>query len=240
MAVGAAPSQIDREMLARVAQQSQPVTLAREQLLPVLPVFEALLPEPGLRRGTVTQVQGPAATSLALALLAGCSATGSWLAAIGVPGLGLAAAGELGVALEHLLLVDVPSTSAWVTAVAAALDGVDALLVEVPRQTRAADARRLQARLRERGAVLVVLGAAGLFQPDLVVAGNVPVWHGLGSGWGHLHARCVPVEVTGRRAAARPRTARLWLPDPEGAVRLEQSEANPHNVVALHPVGEAG
>jgi hypothetical protein len=230
----------DRETLARVAQRSQPVALAQEQLLAVLPAFETLLPDAGLRRGTVTQVQGSAAISLALALLAGCSAAGSWTAVIGVRGLGLAAAGELGVALERLLLVDVPSSGAWATAVAAALDGVDALVVEVPRRTRAADARRLQARLRERGAVLVVLGAAGSFQPDLVVAGKVPVWHGLGTGWGHLRARCVPVEVTGRRAAARPRTASLWLPGPEGEVRLEAPEASPRNVVALHPVGKAG
>ena len=84
----------------------------REQVLPVLPAFEGLLPEPGLRRGTVTQTHGPGATSLALALLAGCTAEGSWVAAIGLRGLGLAAAGELGVVLSRLLLVDVPSRAA--------------------------------------------------------------------------------------------------------------------------------
>ena len=193
----------DRAALARAAQRAQPVTLAREQLLPVLPAFDGLLPEPGLRRGTVTQVHGPGATSLALALLAGCSAAGSWTAVVGMPGLGLAAAGELGVVLERLLVVDVPASSPWATAGAAALDGVDALLVEVPRRLRDADARRLQARLRERGAVLVLVGAPGSFQPDLVVAAQPPVWHGVGHGWGHLQARCLPVEVSGRRSAAR-------------------------------------
>jgi hypothetical protein len=33
------------------------------------------------------------------------------------------------------------------------------------------------------------------------------------------------VAVTGRRAAARRRTAQLWLPDEQGAVRLEQTTA---------------
>jgi hypothetical protein len=155
------------------------------------------------------------------------------VAAIGLRGLGLAAAGELGVVLSQLLLVDVPPGPQWATAVAAALDGVDAVLLEAPPRCREADARRLQARLRDRGAVVVLVGAAGPFQPDLVVAGSAPVWHGLGCGWGHLRARCLPVEVSGRRAASRSRTARLWLPDPEGAVRLEEAPAEAS--AAEHP-----
>ena len=216
----------DQVALGRAALRSQPVVLAREQLLPVDPTFEPLLPEGGLRRGTVTQVQGTGATSLALALLAGCSAAGSWLAVVGVRGLGLDAVGELGVDLGRLLLVDVaaagPGSTDWSSVVAATLDGVEVVLVDVPRRTRAADARRLQARLRERGVALVVLGPAGAFEPDLVMTGGVPVWHGLGAGWGHLRSRCLPVEVTGRRAASRRRSALLWLPDEEGRVRLER------------------
>ena len=98
---------------------------------------------------------------------------------------------------------------------------------------RSADAKRLERRPCEfehlfatlmpwRGRRVVLVGAAGPFQPDLVVAGSAPVWHGLGCGWGHLRARCLPVEVSGRRAASRSRTARLWLPDPDGAVRLDE------------------
>jgi hypothetical protein len=229
MAVGAATAERegrgDRVGLARLAQRAQPLALAQEQLLPVLPAFEGLLPEPGLRRGTITQVQGPAATSLALALLAASSAAGSWVAALGMGGLGLGAASELGIALERLLLVDVPDQRSWATAVAAAFDGVDAVLVDVPRRTRDGDARRLQARLRERGAVLVAVGTPGPFQPDVVVTGDTAVWHGLGNGWGHLRARSLSVAITGRRAAARRRTAQLWLPDAQGAVRLEETTA---------------
>jgi hypothetical protein len=214
--------------LGAVGLRSQPLVLAREQVLPVLPAFERLLPEPGLRRGTVTRTHGPGATSLALALLARGTTEGSWVAAIGLRSLGLAAAGELGVVLSQLLLVDVPPGPQWATAVAAALDGVDAVLLEVPPRCREADARRLQARLRDRGAVVVLVGAAGPFQPDLVVAGSTPRWYGVGCGWGHLRARCLPVEVSGRRAASRSRTARLWLPDPDGEVRLEESPAVEH------------
>ena len=206
-------------------QRDQAVVLAGQQVVPVTTAFEGLLPDAGLRRGTVTQIKGPGATSLALALLAACTEDGSWVAAIGLQGLGLEAAGELGVALERLLLVDVPIPDQWSTAVAAALDGMDAVLVELPRRLarggRESEVRRLQSRLRDRGAVVVLVGATGAFQPDLVLSASAPSWEGLGTGWGHLRSRCVPVEVTGRRAASRPRTGRIWLPDEEGQVRLE-------------------
>ena len=218
-----------------LGQWAQPVVLARELVLPVLPALEELLPEPGLRRGTVTRVHGPGATSLALALVAGCTRAGSWVAAIGVRGLGLGAAGELGLALEHLLLVDVPTPPQWATAVSAALDGVDVVLAEVPPRCREADARRLQARLRDRGAVVVLVGPAGAFQPDLVVAGSSSCWQGMGAGWGRLRARCLSVEVTGRRAASRPRTGRLWLPAADGAVRLEPEGSTAREVVVALP-----
>ncbi|MFD0634232.1 hypothetical protein ACFQ9X_24455 [Catenulispora yoronensis] len=64
----------------------------------------------------------------------------------------------------------------------------------------------------------------------LLVAGEWPgadvrlrltesVWSGLGAGTGHLTGRRVTVAVDGRGAAGRERTARLWLPAADGAVR---------------------
>jgi hypothetical protein len=216
---------LSSEATEELGRRDQPLVLAEHQVLPVTTAFADLLPDTGLRRGTVTRIQGPGATSLALALLAGCTTEGSWVAAVGLQGLGLEAAGELGLALERLLLVDVPAPDQWSTAVAAALDGMDAVLVELPRSLarggREPEVRRLQSRLRDRGAVVVLVGATGAFQPDLVFSTSPPTWQGLGAGWGHLRSRCVPVEVTGRRAASRPRTGRLWLPDEAGQVRLE-------------------
>jgi hypothetical protein len=222
---------LSSEVAGELGRRDQPLVLAEQQVLPVTAAFEDLLPDAGLRRGTVTRINGPGATSLALALLAGCTTQGSWVAAVGLQGLGLEAAGELGLALERLLLVDVPSPDQWSTAVAAALDGMDAVLVELPRSlargSRESDVRRLQSRLRDRGAVVVLVGAAGAFQPDLVFSTSAPSWQGLGAGWGHLRSRCIPVEVTGRRAASRPRIGRLWLPDEVGQVRLEPSPVVP-------------
>ena len=220
--------------LPMVAARTRPVALAREALLPVLPALEGLLPEPGLRRGTTVGVGGgPGATSLALALGAAASAVGSWAGAVGLPSLGLEAAGELGVALERLLLVE-PPPDRWATVVAALLDAVDLVHIALPPRVRLGDARRLAARARERGAVLVVHapGAVGTGAwpeaPAVRLTVAESAWEGpAGGGAGRLHARRVEVVGGGRGAAARPRRAALWLPDATGSVRLAEPGSTP-------------
>lgn len=201
--------------LSRVAALTAPVSLSAGQVLPVLSPLEGLLPEGGLRRGGVVGVAGPAgATSLALALVAGASGTGSWCAAVGLPSLGAAAAAELGVALERLALVPFPGGQ-WATVTAALLDALDVVVVRPPRSVRPADARRLAARARERGSVLVPLAGGPPAWPeglDLRLTAVAAEWHGLGSGHGHLRARRVEVVANGRGAAARERRVALWLP----------------------------
>jgi hypothetical protein len=218
--------------LPTAAARTRPVALAREALLPVAPAFEGLLPEPGLRRGTTVAVGGgPGATSLALALGAAASASGSWAGAVGLPSLGLEAVGELGVALERLLLVE-PPLDRWATVVASLLDAVDLVHVALPPRVRLGDARRLAARARERGAVLVVHapgaeGAGAWPEPPAVrLTVAEAAWEGpAGGGAGRLTARRVEVVGGGRGAAARPRRAALWLPDATGAVRLAEPVA---------------
>ena len=190
-------------------------TLADERLLPVVPALQPLLPGQGLRRGTTVAVGRSAA--LALALVAGASVAGSWVAAVGLPDLGIVAAAENGIVLERLALVPAPGARAWPTVVAALLDAVDVVLVRPPAGLPAGQARRLAARARERGAVLVPLGAWS--EPaDLrltVVASN---WQGLGQGHGRLQARRVEVVAGGRGAAARERRLPLWLPAADGTI----------------------
>lgn len=183
-------------------------------MLTVLPALAGLLPGGGLRRGSTVAVAG--STSLALALLAGPSAAGSWCAAVGLPSLGLLAAAEVGVAVGRLALVASPGPD-WAAVVAALLDALDVVVVRLPdRGVRPADARRLGARARERGAVLVPLGRWEGADVRLSVASSS--WQGLGEGSGHLQARLVEVVAEGRGAAARPRRSRLWLPSAEGDV----------------------
>lgn len=187
--------------------------LARDQRLPVVPELAELLPDGRLPRGTVVGVGGPTgATSLALALAAGPSQAGSWTGAIGLPGLGVVAAAELGIDLARFALVPHPGGQ-WATVAAALVDALDVVLVRPPARVRLADARRLAARARERGAVLVVHGAAELWPetPSLRLVAAGVEWDGLGEGFGYLRTRHIEVVVSGRGAASRERrgTARL-------------------------------
>jgi hypothetical protein len=197
-----------------VADRARPVTLADQRLLPVLPALEPVLPGRGLRRGSTVSVTG--APSLALALLAGASSAGSWCAAVGLPALGLVAAAELGVVLPRLAMVPRPGRE-WASVVATVVDAVEVVLVAPPPGgVRPPDARRLAARCRERGTVLVAAGRWDGADVRLRVATSR--WAGLGQGAGHLRARRVEVVTEGRGAAARPRRSWLWLPADGGGV----------------------
>ncbi|MGD9797431.1 MAG: hypothetical protein AB7V15_04880, partial [Acidimicrobiia bacterium] len=206
--------------------------------LPVLPALAGLLPD-GLRRGSTVVVEpGPGATTLAVALVAAASADGSWVAAVGVPSLGLAGAVELGMAPERLLLVDLdldldldsssrvephggrgrsPVTAA--TVVAALVDAVD--VVVLGARVSPAEARRLAARAREQGAVVVALPGRWPGVADLRVRVGGATWE---LPHRRLVARRVEVTVAGRGAAARPRRCPLWLPAPDGAVAVVDAE----------------
>jgi hypothetical protein len=213
--------------LSELVERAQPVAMAGERLLPVLPALTPLLPAGGLRRGSIVTVGG--STSLALALLAAASAQGSWCAAVGLPALGLAAAAEAGVALERFPLVASPGPGSgpggWAWVVAALLDAFDVVLARPPAGSgvRGADGRRLTARVRERGAVLVVAGAwAEPAEVRLTLASAA--WEGVGQGHGRLRGRRVEVVTGGRGAAARERRVPLWLPHPDGGVRAVEVE----------------
>jgi hypothetical protein len=209
-------------LLEQVAGRVRPVALAGERLLPVLPPLRALLPEGGLRRGSVVAVSG--STSLALALVAAASVDGSWCAAVGVgrPPVGPRAAAELGVVLERFPLVAAAPGSTrggWAWAAAALLDAFEVVVAWPPRHLRPADSRRLAARGRERGSVLVVVGAERWPEAvDVRLTLVAASWEGVGDGHGRLLARRAEVVATGRGAAARPRRAALWLPATGGGM----------------------
>jgi hypothetical protein len=226
MARSEGPSTAALATLGALAERVRPVTLAREQRLPVVPALETLVAGGGLRRGSVLSVsEAPGASgagSLALALAARASAAGSWAAGVGLPSLGLAAAAELGVALERLVLVAAPERQSRPTVVATLVDGFDLVLVGPHQELGPADARRLVARARERGTVLVRLDGSGpgSENADLRLRVTATSWEGLGAGHGHLRARRVTIEAGGRGEASHPRRADLWLPGPGGGVEV--------------------
>ena len=207
VAGGAAPA-ATRDMV-------RPVTLTDEQRLPAAPALEAVLPGGGMRRGSVVGLEGPGSTSLLWSLLTPPTAAGSWAVLVGLPAAGLLAAAEAGVALDRLAVIAPPGRS-WATVLGALLDGFDLVVAAPDRRVRPADARRLTARIRERGTVLVLAGGGAVDAwpegTDLRLALTAPDWEGLGRGHGHLQRRRVRLEVTGRREAARPCATDLWLP----------------------------
>lgn len=209
-------AQVSSHEIGPIGQRVAPVSLASEQLLPVLSPLEVLFPGGGLRRGSVVGVGGPGSTSLALAVVAAASIGGSWCAAVGLPSIGLVAAAELGVVLERLAVVPAPGGQ-WATVTAALLDALDIVIVRPPGRARPVEARRLVSRARERRAVLVTLTGAWPEPLDVRLAIASPQWHGLEAGHGYLRARRVEVVVDGRGAASRRRRVGLWLPAPDGA-----------------------
>ena len=191
------------------------MALAGDQLLPVRPELEELFPRRGLKRGSVVGISngaaGAGATSLALATVAAASQQGSWVAFVGLGAIGVVAAHEAGIDLARCALVPDPGPT-WPTVVAALLDAIDLVVLAAPsRVVRAADARRLSARARERGAVLVVVGAwpEG---PDVRLQPAGATWTGIGDGHGALTSRSLEVVAGGRGAAARERRLRVALP----------------------------
>jgi len=196
--------------LKDVAEVVRPVAWAADRLLPVRSQVRGLFPDGGLRRGSTVVVSG--STSLALATMAAASAEGSWCAGVGFVSLGLVAAAELGIELARFALVPRPNRQ-WSVVVAALLDALDVVLVRPPVAVSASDARRLAARARERGSVLVPVLDRGTTWPqsDLHLSCTGREWQGVGAGHGHLSKQRLRVEVVGRGAASRPRQALVAL-----------------------------
>ncbi len=206
---------------------------AQQRTIDMLPAFEELLPQAVMQRGSVVECAGSAAVSLALALAAGPSLAGAWVGVAGLPHVGVAAAVELGVAPERLVMVAEPAQrfddGQWAEVLAAMIDGFDVLLVGPGAHVvKAITARRLVARLQSRGAVLLSVcgtslggaslgGASGVFGADLRFEATNAVWQGLGDGHGVARGRRASVQLSGRRVP-RPRRAEMWLPTADGAV----------------------
>ncbi|MGW5053174.1 hypothetical protein [Actinokineospora sp. NPDC004072] len=117
------------------------------------------------------------------------------------------AATESGVPVERLALVPRPGMD-LVRVVAALLDGFE--VVAVAGEVREADARRLSARARSRGSVLLAFGRWPGVEVELTCTRGR--WYGLGHGDGALREREVEIHARGRGAATRPVRLGVTLP----------------------------
>ncbi|MGQ0805756.1 MAG: hypothetical protein ACT4PI_18095 [Actinomycetota bacterium] len=209
MALAALPRRDEqaRARLAETGEIARPIAHAGERVLPVPGELGELIP--ALRRGSVVAVEGETgtgATSVALRLVAAATAAGEWAAAVELHGsLGGLAAAEAGIALERFAVARRVPPARWAAVVAALLDGIGLVLAEVPPYARAGDARRLAARARERGVVLVAVQTIGGGWPAeaaLRVRTESSEWRGLARGTGLLSARELGVRVEGHGVPA--------------------------------------
>jgi len=192
-----------------------PATFPAGRTLPLGEEVASLLPGGALRRGTVVSVEG--STSLVLALLARASREGSWAAIVGLPHVGVVAASRRGIDLARLALIPHPGAEA-ATIAAACVDGMDIVVLGPRLALSDADRRRLAARARERGAVIVSIGPDPATHTALRVLRSE--WSGLGAGEGRLKERTVIVARSGRHLGAPEEIAVVLDGDASSLSRL--------------------
>ena len=219
-----------RARLQAVAARTHPFVAAGERRLPVAGRLGELLPSGGVQRGSTIAVDGSpgsGSTTVALTLAAAATSAGEWAAVVDPARppwsgtLGARAAADLGVQLERLAVVPRVPPDRWGSVVAALLDGITVVVAAVPPHVRLGDARRLVARARERGAVLVAFGAWPVEAAVRVHTGPGS-WRGLGTGSGLLGSARAQRPCRGERsrgersrvrASGMTRTCCVWCPD---------------------------
>lgn len=194
--------------------QSSPV-LASQRPRPVRGPYAEVFPH-GLRPGTSVAFTSArshleaAALRNAITLAAGVLPPDGWVAAVGVPSMGVVAAAEAGLALDHLVFLAAPAT-VWSTVAVAAVDAFDVVVLAVPPRPRLAEVRRLAGRARERGTTVITTGpGATAWGSEARVVTSAVVWDGLGDGHGALRSCRVTVELDGR-GSVRARQVDLYL-----------------------------
>jgi hypothetical protein len=157
---------------------------------------------------------------LLFGLLAAASAAGAWTAFVGFPDLGLVAASDAGLSLDRVAVVPAPGIDAP-TVIAALVDGIDVVALGPSVALLDADRRRLAARVRERGCVLVASGPWAGAQVSLTAQGGA--WWGADDGMGWLRRRTLRVRRDGR-AMAGPTELTVEVPvTPAGPPALRRS-----------------
>lgn len=167
----------------------RPAVALTDPLTPLLPT--------GLTRGEVVAVHG--CTSLVLALAGAASQQGGWTAMVGMPAVGMLAAARRGLVLSRLVVVPQPGVQA-ATVIASCVETMEVVICG-PVALSESERRRVVARAREYGAVII---AAGNWPgAHTVMTVTAQSWMGPGAGEGRLRSRTMTVDVSGRRQASR-------------------------------------
>ena len=181
--------------------------------------LQPLFPRLGFERGRVYGITGDAAMSLVFALVAQPTVHGSWWAMVDMSRAGLLSAAEHGVALQRVVCVSSGATRAWPQVVGALVDGIDLVTVVSPMCTPS-DARRITARVRAQGSVLLVIGRQGVFDTDAVLSSRSLRW----AFDTHASSRTVRIASQGRRVHGS-RSVTVHLPSEQGSVIAASPDA---------------
>lgn len=200
---------LDAELLERI----QPHTFAGDDLLKVPASLKPLFPVGGLQRGWSVGLLGHGAWSLGLALIATALGNEGWLAVVGAHELNLAAAAELGVRLDRIVVVEDPGLDRMATVTSALMEAAEVVVLSSTASVTSTQARRLASRARERGTTLIHLGPKTWpTTMDITLRATPQEWTGLGEGHGYLKHRKLLVEALGRRTYGA-KSVGVWLPD---------------------------
>lgn len=185
-------------------------------VFPVCAAVAGVFPLRGMERGRTYGVRGDAASSLVFALIAEATRGGAWCALVDMPHAGLRSAHEHGVALERVVCID--AESSWPSVegrvIGALVEGFDIVVVRDP-QWSAADARKVAARVKAQGAVLIVHGNISGVPVDACLTARTQDWQFTACAT----QRTVQVLAEGRRMPGG-RTTTLLLPSSTGAAAV--------------------
>lgn len=171
-----------------------------ERALPTAPGLAPLLPGGALKAGASYSVLG--SWQLALAFLSAASQGGAWCGVLGCASFGAEAAVSLGIALDRCVLIPEPGKHALSLA-GTLSETLNVVVAHFDHRVQHAEAERLQARLREHGSALIVVGDWARTESRLTVLSSH--WSGLGEGHGSLTARDLTVQSEDRRGTRRHR-----------------------------------
>jgi hypothetical protein len=190
------PSSTVQQLQQRISEM-QSVRLD-DRALPTAAGARKLFAGASLRSGSSYTVHG--STQLVLALLAEVSVADFWCGAIGVANIGAESAAHDGISLERWITIPKPGIHAM--GITGTLSKVfTGLILRPPSYVAPHEAERLSAKLREHGAVLLVLGEWHRSEGTLQV--DHSAWSGLDAGHGMLADRALTIRSNDRRGKTR-------------------------------------
>jgi hypothetical protein len=164
-----------------------------ERVFPVSQAVQGLFPDGGLRRGVIYECEPSA--SLIWSLLSEASNQGVWCALVGLPDVGVAAAEDMGVNVDRVVLVPTPGHQ-WLSVIAALSDVVGIVVVGAVSAPSERMLSTLAGRLREREVTLLVTSSWPRTEARVSVSAHQ--WQGLGQGHGMLCEHRVSLTFTPR------------------------------------------